>query len=95
MFLTYLLIAVLSATAGFAIGFTIGYFMELNDMKRNIQNNDTNGADKAKVEKVIGGYLATAKTVNVGLFKGSDRVGDVTIECPQGTNVKQGDYVYL
>ena len=90
MFLTYLLIAVLTAGA-----VTVSYFMTLSDMKSNIKNHDTNGANKAKVENVIGSYLQKAKTVKVGLFNGSDRVGDVTIECPQGTSVKQGDYVYI
>ena len=95
MFLTYLLIAVLTAVAVIAVAFTVSYFMTLSDMKSNIKNHDTNGANKAKVENVIGSYLQKAKTVKVGLFNGSDRVGDVTIECPQGTSVKQGDYVYI
>lgn len=95
MFLTYLLIAALAAGTVIAVAFTVSFFMTLSDMKRNIQNHDTNGATKAKVENVVGSYLQKAKTVKVGLFKGSDRVGNVTIECPQGTSVNQGDYVYI
>lgn len=95
MFLTYLLIATLVAGTVIVVAFTVSYFMTLRDMKSNIQNHDTNGANKAKVESVVGAYLQKAKTVKVGLFNGSDRVGDVTIECPQGTSVHQGDYVYI
>ena len=54
MFLTYLLIAVLTAGAVIAVAFTVSYFMTLSDMKSNIKNNDTNGANKAKVANVIG-----------------------------------------
>lgn len=95
MFLTYLLIAALTAGAVIAVAFTVTYFMTLNDMKSNIKGHDTNGADKAKVETVISSQISNAKTVKVGLFKGSDRVGNVTIECPKGTSVTQGDYVYI
>lgn len=95
MFLTYLLIAAFSYIAVIAVAFTVSYFMTLSDMKRNIQNHDTNNANKAKVEQVVGSYLQTAKTVKVGLFNGYDRVGDVTIDCPQGTSVKVGDEVYV
>jgi len=95
MFLTYLLIAAIAAGAVVAVAFTVSYFMTLSDMKRNIENHETNGATKATVENVIGTALSTAKTVEVGLFKGGDRVADVTIECPRGTNVKKGDYVYI
>lgn len=95
MFLSYLLIAVLAGATVFAIAFTIDYFMTLSDMKRSLQNRDTNGATKATVEKVVGKFLSKAKTVEVGLFKGGDRVGTATIECPKGSNVKTGDYVYI
>ena len=95
MFLTYLLIAVLTAGTVIAVAFTVSYFMTLSDLKSNIKDHDTNGANKAKVETVIGSHLNKAKTVKVGLFKGSDRVGNVTIECPEGTSVTQGDYVYI
>lgn len=95
MFLPYILIALFTAGAVLAVAFTVSYFMTLSDMKRNIQNHDTNGATKATVENVIGSALATAKTVEVGLFKGGDRVANVTIECPRGTSVKKGDYVYV
>lgn len=95
MFLTYLLIAALAAGTVIAVAFTVSYFMTLSDMKINIQNHDTNGAKRAQVESVVGSYLQKAKTVKVGLFNGSDRVGNVTIECPQGTCVHQGDYVYI
>lgn len=95
MFLTYLLIAALTAGTIIAVSFTVSFFMTLSDMKSNIKGHDTNGANKAKVETVIGSHLSNAKTVKVGLFKGSDRVGNVTIECPKGTSVTQGDYVYI
>lgn len=95
MFLTYLLIAALTAGAVIAVAFTVTYFMTLSDMKSNIKGHDTNGAEKAKVENVISSQISNAKTVKVGLFKGSDRVGNVTIECPEGTSVTQGDYVYI
>ncbi len=95
MFITYLLIAAISSIAVIAVAFTVSYFMTLMDMKRNIQNHDTNSANKAKVEGVVGSYMQSAKTVKVGLFKGGDRVGNVTIECPQGTSVKVGDEVYV
>lgn len=96
MFLTYLIIAgVLGSAAVIAVAFTVAYFMTLTDMKRNIQNHNTNGATKATVESVIGGAIGNAKTVKVGLFKGSERVGDVTIECSSGTSVKKYDTVYV
>ncbi len=95
MFWEYLLIAALTAGAVIAVSFTVFYFMDLSDMKRNLQNHDTNGATQATVENVVGSALQTAKTVEVGLFKGGDRVGDVTIECPRGTSVKKGDKVYI
>lgn len=95
MFLTYLLIAALSVAAVITVAFTVSYFMDLSDMKANIKSHDTNGATKASVENVIGSALSSAKTVEVGLFNGGDRVADVTIECPRGTSVKKGDYVYI
>ena len=95
MFFTYLAFALLGAATVISIAFTVSYFMTLSDLKNNVNNHDTNGANKAKVEQVVGSYMDKAKTVKVGLFDGSDRVGDVSIECPQGTNVKVNDYVYL
>jgi hypothetical protein len=94
MFLTYLLLAGLFSASIIAIAFTVSYFMTLSDMKRAIRNHDTNGATKATVEEVVGSALSTAKTVKVGLFKGSERVGDVTIECTNGTSVTKYDTVY-
>lgn len=95
MWLTYLIIAAVAAGTVIAVAFTVSYFMTLSDMKRNIQNHDTNGATRATVENVVGSALSTAKTVEVGLFKGGERVADVTIECTSGTNVKKGDTVYV
>ena len=95
MFWTYLLISALAAASVIAVAFTVSFFMELSDMKNAIQNHDTNGANKATVENVIGSSISKAKTVDVGLFKGSERVADVSIECPQGTNVKVGDSVWI
>lgn len=95
MFLTYLIIAAIVGGAVITVAFTVSYFMNLNDMKNNIKSHDTNGATKATVESVVGGALSKAKTVEVGLFSGGDRVGNVTIECPQGTSVKVNDYVYI
>ena len=97
MFLTYLIIVGVlgGAAAVITVAFTVAYFMTLTDMKRNIQNHDTNGATKATVESVGGGAIGNAKTVKVGLFKGSERVGDVTIECSNGTSVKKYDTIYV
>jgi hypothetical protein len=95
MFLTYLLIAGLVGASVIAIAFTVSYFMTLADMKSNIRNHDTNGATKATVEEVVGSAISRAKTVKVGLFNGSERVGDVTIECTNGTSVTKNDTVYI
>lgn len=95
MFLTYLLITALIGTSVIAVVFTVSYFMTLTDMKNNICSHDTNGASKATVEDVVGSALSSAKTVKVGLFKGSERVGDVTIECTNGTSVTKYDTVYI
>lgn len=95
MFLTYLLIAGLIGAGVIAVAFTVSYFMTLSDMKRNIQNHDTNGASKATVENVVGTALSKAKTVKVGLFKGSERVGNVEIDCPNGTSVTKYDTIYI
>lgn len=95
MFLTYLLIAALAAGTVISISFAVSYFMTLSDMKSNIMSHDTNNATKAAVEDVIGSAISSAKTVEVGLFKGGDRVGNVTIDCPKGTNVRKGDYIYI
>jgi hypothetical protein len=95
MFLTYLLIAIFAAGTVITVAFTVSLFMTLSDMIKYIQNHDTNGATRGQVEDVVGTYLSKAKTVKVGLFNGSDRVGDVTIECTQGTSVTKGDCVYV
>lgn len=95
MFLTYLLISALIGASVVAVAFTVSYFMTLADMKSNIRNHDTNGATKATVEDVVGSAISRAKTVKVGLFKGSERVGDVTIECTKGTSVTKYDTVYI
>lgn len=96
MFLTYLLItALIGGAAVIAVAFTVSYFMTLSDMKSNIRNHNTNGASKATVEDVVGSALSRAKTVKVGLFKGSERVGNVTIECTNGTSVTKYDTVYI
>lgn len=95
MFLTYLLITALVGASVVAVAFTVSYFMTLADMKDSIRSHDTNGASKATVEDVVGSALSRAKTVKVGLFKGSERVGDVTIECTNGTSVTKYDTVYI
>lgn len=95
MFWTYLLFSVIAAASVIAVAFTVSYFMSPSDMKNAIRSHDTNGANKATVENVIGSSISSSKTVVVGLFKSSERVADVTITCPQGTNVKVGDTVWI
>lgn len=95
MLITYLIIGAICAGAVLAIAFTVSYFMSLYDMKRELNNRDTNSATKATVEDVIGSSLSSAKTVKVGLFSNGDKVAEATIECSAGTSVKKGDYIYI
>ena len=97
MFLWYLLGAAATAVAAVAIitiAFTVWFVLSIHNLANTLLQRNTNGATRAKVES-ISSAINGAKVVEVGLFSGSNRVGNATIRCENGTTLDYGDTVYL
>jgi hypothetical protein len=97
MFLWYLLgaaVATVAAAAIITLTFTVWVVLSIYNLASTLLQRNTNGATRARVES-ISSAINGAKVVEVGLFKGSDRVGNATIRCENGTSLHYGETVYL
>jgi hypothetical protein len=99
--LEYLLWAAIGAVVGtvaaaaiITISLTVWVVLSIYNLASTLLQKNTNGATKAKVEG-ISSAISGAKVVEVGLFKGSERVGNATIRCENGTSLHYGETVYL
>jgi hypothetical protein len=87
MFITYLILAALSAGAILSLAFVVYAFLTIYNLAYYIKQYDTNNADRVIVESIEG-----ARRVKVGLKNRSgNRVAEATIDCPEGHNLRVGN----